>query len=216
MMTEEEFEVLLDKAAKGEQAAWQSIDVLYRAKLKRMVRFRMDPRLNARVDPSDVVQEAMAEASSALPKYLEERKFPFFVWLRFVTGSCLTKLHRYHLDTQRRDVKREVPSNPSSLPEASSVMIAMDLLADSQDLKKDVELNDRRQRIITALDQLEPIEREVLVLRHFEHLSNIEAAATLGITQGAASKRYFKALEKLREVWFDDFDSERYSDSDKS
>jgi RNA polymerase sigma-70 factor, ECF subfamily len=214
-MTDDEFQILLDRAGKGDQAAWRMIDILYRDKLKRMVRFRMDPRLNARVDPSDVVQDAMTEASAALPQYLKERKFPFLVWLRFVTGSCLTKLHRYHLDTQRRDVKREVQSNPQALPEASSVMVAMDLLAATTDPSKDVELNDRRQRIVTALDQLDALDREVLVLRHFEHLSNIEAAATLGITQGAASKRYFKALEKLREVWFDDFDSERYSEPDK-
>lgn len=165
-----------------------------------MVVLRIDPRLQGRVDPSDVLQEAYIDAGDQLPGYLEKPEIPFFLWLRLVTGHRLAKLHRYHLGRQIRDVTREVSIFHGALPEASSVNLAALLLGRDTTPAEAALRTELRERMLAAVNQLDPIDREVLSLRHFEQLTSLEVAQVLGIGVSAASKRYIRAMDRLRDV----------------
>ena len=155
-----------------------------------MVKLRLDPRLQGRVDPSDVVQEAYLEASQKLAVYLLEPKIPFFLWLRLMTGQKLALEHRKHLGVQARNAAREVSLHHGAYPEASSATLAAQLLGRISTPSKAAMRADLRVRIQEALNRMEPLDREVLALRHFEQLSNTETAAVLGIKVTAACNRY--------------------------
>jgi len=190
----------LRRAAAGDQAAWAAILAPYRDRLRRMVALRLDYRLKGRIDPSDVLQEAMLQASQGLPKYLEQAERPFFLWLRWLTGMSLQGIHRRHLGIQARDAGREVQLLDRPLPEASSAALAAQLLG--RDTRPSVAAirAERQRRLQEALNAMDPLDREVLVLRHFEELTNTEVARELGLQESAASKRYIRALRKLKET----------------
>ena len=161
---------------------------------------RLDPRLRARVDADDVVQEACLEAVARLDEYLREPRLPFFLWLRLVVGERLMKLHRHHLGTQMRDVGREVSLFRGALPAASSAALAAQLLGKDTSPTQAVVRAERVLRLQEALNTLDPMDREILSLRHFEELTAAEAAGVLGIEESAAAKRYFRALKRLKEI----------------
>lgn len=195
----ENTELLLARAAAGDEsalaAAWQS----HLHRLRRMVRLRLDRRLQGRVDPSDVLQEAYLEIRRQLPSYAELRPFPAYVWLRLVTGQRLLQIHRRHLGAARRDASREISLHGRAFPRASSASLAARLLGRFTSASAAVERAERRLRLEEVLDRLDPIDREILALRHFEELTNGEAAAVLGLSKTAASNRYVRALARLRE-----------------
>jgi RNA polymerase sigma-70 factor (ECF subfamily) len=171
----------------------------HRARLLRMVDVRLHPQVRARVDASDVVQEAYMEASRRIDEYAADPRVPFFVWLRRMTGQRLLKTHRTHLDAQQRDVRRQAQEE-RGMPEPSVVAMVARLAADGTTPTRAAARAELRERILTALGELGEIDREVLSLRHFEGLTNEEVAAELDLTKHAASKRYIRALERLREV----------------
>ena len=107
---------LINDAAAGDESALASLFEKYRDRLRRLVQLRMDARIRARVDASDVVQEAFVEAARRLPRYVEDDKVPFFLWLRVVTGDRLRHLHREHLGAEMRDANREalLPGAPNA------------------------------------------------------------------------------------------------------
>jgi RNA polymerase sigma-70 factor (ECF subfamily) len=148
------------------------------------------------VDPSDVLQETYLDAVRQLPDYMAAPPLPFFLWLRQLAGTRLAKAHRTHLGTLGRDVRREAA--PGGAPEASSAALADGLLGDDTRPSEAAVRAEQRERLAAAIDRLDPLDREVLALRHFEQLTNAEAAAVLGLTAAAASKRYVRALERLR------------------
>jgi RNA polymerase sigma-70 factor (ECF subfamily) len=191
---------LLPAAAAGDAEAWRKLLRHYHSRLRRMVALRMDARLQGRMDPSDVLQDAYIDAADQLPGYVTDPKIPFFLWLRLVTGHRLAKLHRFHLGQQIRDVAREVSIFHGALPEASSAALAAQLLGRDAEPIENVLRAELRERVVAALHRLDPIDREVLSLRHFEQLSNAEAAQVLDISEAAAVKRYVRALERLREI----------------
>ena len=191
---------LLRLAAGGDNASWGAVLQHHQDRLRRMVAFRLDLRLQGRIDPSDVVQEVCLAASRSLPDYLRQPAVPFFLWLRGIAGNKLLELHRHHLGTPKRDARREVSLYRGSMPETTSAALAAQLrgrFSRPSEVAVRVEVKVRLQE---ALNQMDPVDREVLALRHFEHLSNAEAAAVLGIKEGAAGKRYLRALERLREI----------------
>ena len=171
-----------------------------RGRLLRMVHLRMDPKLRARVDPSDVLQEAYVEISTRLGDYLAEPRVPFFIWLRLTTAQRIVALHRHHIGTQKRDVRRQIPIERGVVPAVSSAVMAQQLVGVLTTPSGAAMKAEARQQIEEALDAMSPQDREVLVLRHFEELSNGETAAELGIEESAASKRYLRALQRLRRV----------------
>jgi RNA polymerase sigma-70 factor (ECF subfamily) len=189
---------LLDRVQQGEQLALAELFSRHRDRLVRMVAFRLDDRLRGRVAASDVLQEAYIDALKRLPHYQADPGMPFFLWLRWVTVQRLVEVHRQHLGARVRDAGREVPIDRGAGPAASAarmVELIGDLTSPSQAAQRAETLDQLQQ----ALDGLDPIDREVLALRHFEELSNRETAAVLGIQPAAASKRYVRALERLRE-----------------
>jgi RNA polymerase sigma-70 factor (ECF subfamily) len=164
------------------------------------VDLRLDPRLRGRVDPSDVLQEVYFDAARQLPAYLEAPPLPFFLWLRQLAGTRLAKAHRHHLGTRGRDVRREVALGAGAAPEASSAALADGLLGREGRPSEAAMRDELRDRLLGALDRLGPLDREVLALRHFEQLTNGDTAQVLGLSVAAASKRYVRALERLRDV----------------
>ncbi|MCA9194388.1 MAG: sigma-70 family RNA polymerase sigma factor [Planctomycetales bacterium] len=174
-----------------------------RHRLKRMVGLRMDRRLQGRVDPSDVVQEAYVDALARFPQYCAERQVPPFIWLRFIVGQKLLQLARTHLGAQKRSASREVSLFAGSAPEATSASLADQLMGKRTSPSNACARAELKIRVENSLACLEEIDREVLALRHFEQLTNAEAAQLLSITEAACYKRYVRALRRLKEVMCD-------------
>ena len=191
---------LLDRAAAGDPEAWRALFDRDRQRLRRMVALRMDRRLQGRVDPSDVLQDAHIEAMTRLPEYLRESDLPFFLWLRLLVGQRLTLLHRRHLGAQARDAGREIGLYHGALPAATSAALAARLLGHLTQPSEAAIRAERRIRIQTALNAMDLLDREILALRLFEQLSNGEAAQALGLSKATASKRYVRALQRLKEI----------------
>jgi RNA polymerase sigma-70 factor (ECF subfamily) len=192
--------VLLERARGGDAAAWNELFKRHRERLRRMVQLRLDLRLQGRVDASDVLQEALLEATRQAPDYLRDPKYPLFLWLRLLVGERLNKLHRQHLGTQMRDAALELSLYRSALPAASSAALAAQLLGRATSPVEAAIRAERVLRVQEALNTLEPLDREILALRHFEQLTRAEAARVLGIEEAACAKRYVRALKRLKRV----------------
>jgi RNA polymerase sigma-70 factor (ECF subfamily) len=184
----------------GDRQALATLFDQYRDRLRRMVELRLDPRLRARLDASDVVQDAYLDVSRDLDAYLADPKLPPLLWLRLHVGRRLTTLHRQHLGTQMRDTGLEISIYHGALPEASSAALASMLLGRQTSPSQAAQRAERMLRVQEALNSLDPIDREVLALRHFEQLGRSETAVVLGISQDAAAKRYFRALKRLKDA----------------
>jgi RNA polymerase sigma-70 factor (ECF subfamily) len=198
---------LLASASRGDASARQQLLVRHRRRLKKMVRLHMDRRLASRFDPSDVVQEALAEAAQELSDYLEERPVPFYPWLRKIAWERLVKLHRRHLYAHKRTARREEPGI-LNLPDDSAVELASRLLDLGSSPSKHLLREELRARVQAALARLSDHDREVLVLRYLEQLSTKETAAVLGINESAVKTRHLRALVRLRERLGADLESE--------
>jgi RNA polymerase sigma-70 factor (ECF subfamily) len=168
-----------------------------------MVDVRMDRRLNGRLDPSDVVQEAYLEFSRSLADYLSQPDLPFYIWLRMITSRKLQALHRRHLGTKLRDAHRDVPLSENQLPSASSECLAEQLMGHYTTPSEAAVRAELRVHVQDALCRMEAIDREILMLRHFELLTNLETAHVLGLSEAAASNRFMRALKRLKKLLTD-------------
>lgn len=195
-----EIQRLLDRAAAGDESAMRELFDRYRDRLARMVRLRMNRRLQGRLDDSDVLQEAYLELCKKLNDYLADPRIPFFLWLRHMVGLKLTELHRHHLGTQRRDAGMEVSLHRGGFPEANSVSLAAQLLGKLTSPSQNAIKAEMRIMIQEALNSMDPIDREVLALKHFEQLSTAEIASVLGMSKAGAGSRYLRAIKRLREI----------------
>jgi RNA polymerase sigma-70 factor, ECF subfamily len=189
---------LLERSVRGDATARQELLVRHRARLRRMVAIRLDRRLGARLDPSDVVQEALADAARHLDEYLRHRPLPFYPWLRQFAWERLCKIHRHHIHAQRRSVIREGPDMP--LADESVRQLAHRLLAGGTSPSRQLIRREQRERVRAALAELSPSDREILVMRHLEQMETPEIAAALGISEGAVRNRQFRALVRLRSL----------------
>ena len=171
----------------------------YRERLRRLVRLRLDRRLQGRVDASDVLQEAFLDFQARARDYVQQPDMPFFLWLRFLTGQRLQLIHRHHLGTQMRDAGREVSLQRGAMPQATSVSLAAQLLGRFTSVTQAVQRAEMQSILQEAINSMDPLDREILALRHFEELSNQETAQVLGIKPSAASSRHVRALKRLRE-----------------
>jgi RNA polymerase sigma-70 factor (ECF subfamily) len=196
-------EVLLGRAAARDCAALAELFERHKERLERMVRLRLDRRLQGRLDPDDVVQEAYLDMVRRFPEYAADRKLPFFVWLRLLTGQRLVDLHRRHLGAKMRDAAAEVSLHAGGVPQASSASLAELLMGRLTTASRVAMRAETQRRVQEALNGLDPMDREVLVLRHFEMLGNEEAAQVLGIKPSAASNRHIRALRRLKEALAD-------------
>jgi RNA polymerase sigma-70 factor (ECF subfamily) len=180
---------------------WGAALARHRRRLRRMVELRLDRRLRGRIDPSDVVQEAYLEAARRREEYLAEQSpMPFYLWLRFLTAQSLQALYRRHLGAQARDAGREVALFQGRMPEATSAALAAQLLGRDTRASQAAIRAERKIRLEQALNAMDPTDREVLALRHFEQLSNAECARVLELSESAATKRYVRAMRRLKDI----------------
>jgi RNA polymerase sigma-70 factor (ECF subfamily) len=172
----------------------------HRDRLRRKVRLRMDRRLQGRIDPSDVLQEAFLDVHRRQAEYLAAPGMPPFLWLRFLTGQRLLALHRQHLGARAREAGREVSLQAGALPQADSLSLANLLLGRVTTPSLAAVRAEMRVRLQDVLNAMDPVDREVLVPRHFEELSNNEPAAILGLQKATASNRHVRALKRLTDL----------------
>jgi RNA polymerase sigma-70 factor (ECF subfamily) len=191
---------LVERLRAGDREALNEIVTRHRGRLRRMVEMRMDWRLQARLDASDVIQDAFLEAVTRLDEYLRDPSLPLFLWLRLMVGERLIRLHRRHLGTRMRDAGREVSLYRQALPAASSAALAAQLLGKLTSPTQAAVRAERMLRLQEALNTLDPLDREILSLRHFEELTRAETAKVLGIEESAAAKRYVRALKRLKGI----------------
>ena len=191
---------LLIRAEGGEHSAVNLLMERHRQSLRQMVQLRMDRVISQRVDASDIVQEVLLEASQRLTDYMKDPRLPFHLWLRQLAKDQLIDTHRRHRVAQRRSADREQSLVQGGDGDRSS----LDLVAQLRDheltpaaatLRKEFQ-----QRFYQALAQLEEDDREIVLMRHIEQLSNSEVAQALGLSQPAAGMRHLRALRRLREI----------------
>jgi RNA polymerase sigma-70 factor (ECF subfamily) len=199
---DQETEALLTRAAGGDPAAGQQLLARHRDRLRHMVAVRLDPRVAARLDPSDVVQEALLEAARKLPDYLREQPVPFYPWLRRLAWERLLKLHQRHL-ARKRSAARDEPMAPA-LPDRSALELVQRLVASGTSPSGRVVREETRDRVRAALRALAETDREVLVLRYLEGMTTAEVAAVLGLSESAVKMRHHRALDRLCRVLGDD------------
>jgi RNA polymerase sigma-70 factor (ECF subfamily) len=189
---------LLRRVAAGDRAAVDQLFARHRDRLRWMIRLRLNRRLQGRVDPSDVLQEACLEGCRRLDEYLRAPRLPFFLWLRRLTALKLLALHRQHLRTGIRDANREAPT--ADWPEVNSAALAAEVVGKVTSPSAATIRAEAQAAVQSALEAMDSTDREVLVLRHFEALTNDEIAQSLGLTKTAASNRYVRALKRLRKI----------------
>lgn len=177
--------------------ALQRWSVEFRTRLRRVVELRISPRLASRLDPSDVVQEALVEAAQRFGEYRANPPLSPYLWLRFLTLQRLNILYRRHVETGKRSTQRE-----SVLPdvEVASVALAEWFVDSGTSPSKAAVRREQHEHLRRTLESMSPQDREILTLRHFEQLSLEEATHVLGITLAAGRRRYYRALERLQEL----------------
>ena len=189
---------LLQRAGAGDRLAFEELFVRHRPYLRQIVELRLDPRLQARVDASDIVQETHLEALRRLESYLRQRPMPFRLWLRQIACDYAQKARRRHLGTVRRTLVRE-----TSLPERSSLLLASQLSAPGTSPSHQMKSGELVERLRDGIGRLSAADREMILLRHFEGLSNQEVGCLLGIDAATASKRHGRAMLRLHRILFE-------------
>jgi RNA polymerase sigma-70 factor (ECF subfamily) len=190
---------LLTRARGGDQSAAAALLDRHREPLRRAILLRLDRRVAGRVDADDVLQETYLEAVRRLPAYLEKPDMPFALWLRWLAREQVAMCHRRHLGADKRAVGREV----APLPADSSAQFVNALAGRGPSPSQHLRATEAAERLRLALQQLDDEERDLLLWRHFEQLTNREIAQLLSITEAAAGKRYLRALERLRGLLVD-------------
>jgi RNA polymerase sigma-70 factor (ECF subfamily) len=190
----------LRRLEQGDERALVELFARHRERLRRMVRLRLDRRLQGRIDSSDVLQEAHVEVARRAREYLEQRTMPPYLWFRFLTSQALLALHRHHFGSRKRDPAQEVSLRPQGPPQATSISLAEMLLGRLTSPTLAARRAEMQFRLQEVLNTMEPLDREVVALRHFEELSNGEVAQVLGLSKTAASNRYLRAMGRLRKM----------------
>jgi RNA polymerase sigma-70 factor, ECF subfamily len=191
---------LLDSAREGDGTAIERLLARHRTALRRMVQLRMDPVLGRRVDASDIAQEVLVEAHRRLKQYLKNPALPFHLWLRQMAKDRLIDAHRRHRTAARRSLDREQPLDVRLPRDQSTRNLTMQLCDNQLTPAAAATWRELKQRFEQACRELEPADQEIVVMRHFEQLSNAEAALALGLSSQAASMRYLRAMRRLREL----------------
>jgi RNA polymerase sigma-70 factor (ECF subfamily) len=191
---------LLRKAGGGDQQALDELIARHHDRLRRMLRLRLDRRLQGRIDPSDVIRLVSADVARRAPEYLARPVRPAYLWLRSVAGERLQAVHQEHLGTLAGDAGQELSLYRGSMPEANSVSLAARLLGRFVSAGEMADRAEKLIRLQEALNNMDAADREILALRHFEELSNDEAASVLGVSGAEALTRYVAALKRFKDV----------------
>lgn len=191
---------LLDKVGAGDADAVDQLLAQHREPIRRMIDLRLDPAIVQRLDASDIVQDVLIEANRRLKEYLKNPTMPFHLWLRHIAKDHLIDAHRRHHKAQKRGVEREQPIHRPAWSDRSSLDLAGQLLDQDLTPASAAIQEEMQNRLRDAIAQLDDDDREVILMRHYEMLANQEVAATLGLTEAAASMRYLRAVRKLRDL----------------
>jgi RNA polymerase sigma-70 factor (ECF subfamily) len=189
---------LIRRASEGDESALDQLFSTHRDRLLRMIRLRLDRRIQGRLDSSDILQEAYIDVFKNLRAYVDAPSTSFFIWLRNMVGLKLADVHRRHLGTQKRDAKRDVSIYRGALPAVNSVSLAAQLLGQITTPSQIVVKTEMRVRLQEVLDCMDQIDREIIALRHFERLNSQETADILGMSKSGASSRYIRAMKRLK------------------
>ncbi len=193
-------EELVERLRGGESQVLGTLFERYRSQLHRMVEFRLDRRLRGRVDASDVLQDAFVDVSQYIDRFISQPEMPLIVWLRIMTTQRMIDIHRRHLGAEKRNAAQDVSLNQPGVYEATSACIAVQLVGNLPTPSAGAQLGERIQKLEETLERMDPLDREVLAMRHFEELSNGEVAEILGLSKSAASNRYVRALKRLKDI----------------
>jgi RNA polymerase sigma-70 factor (ECF subfamily) len=191
---------LLERLQTGDRRALADLFQRHRDRLRTMVELRMDARLHGRIDASDVLQDGFLDLTKQLDNYLLDPRLPVFLWLRLVVSDRLAIYHRRHLGAAMRDAGREVSLYRDPLPQASSAALASMLLGRLTSPSNAAIRAELLLQVQEAMNSLDPADREVVALRHFENLTRAETAVVLGISEEAGAKRYIRAMKKLKTI----------------
>lgn len=193
--------VLIDAAREGDAEAVNQLLDRHRNGIRRLIELRLDRKVQQRVDVSDVVQEVLVEASGRLEKYLDDPVMAFHLWLRQIAWDHIIDTYRRHRVSAKRSMDREQPmhSSPDGVDE-SSVDLAIQLCDPAMTPAAIATQREIAARVEAAILRLDEPDREVIMMRHYEHLSNLEIAEVLGLNPPAASMRYLRAVRRLRTV----------------
>lgn len=198
--TPDAHEDLGSRLESGDEQALAELFSLHRERLWRTVNFRLDRRLYGRIDPDDVLQEAYLAAAQRIEHYDAETYTSPFLWLRAIVNQTLIDVHRRHVGAQMRDAGREVRIHNPAYTQTTATSLAIQLAGSKTSPSKAAVRAETLSQIEQAIGGMDPIDQEILALRHFEELSNSEVAAALGIQQKAASIRYVRAVRRLKEI----------------
>jgi RNA polymerase sigma-70 factor, ECF subfamily len=191
---------LLGRLRSGDRDVLGELFRLHRPRLWRLVRFRMDRRLLGRIDPDDVLQEAFLVGSSRIESFLTEPGASLFVWLRLIVMQTLCDLHRHHLGAQMRDARRDIAIDPAHDGTRTSVCLAALLVGSVTSPSQAVAAIELMGRLEQAISSMSEVDQEIIALRHFEDLNNLETAEALGLTPQAASNRYVRSIARLKQI----------------
>lgn len=191
---------LLADARQGQPGAVDHLLGEFREPLRRVIGLRLDPAVARRVDASDIVQDVLIEANQRLAEYLKSPDMPFHLWLRHLAQDRIIDTHRRHRLAQRRSVDREQPIARPAWADESSASLVAHLIDTERTPTSEAIAHELQRRLSDAIDQLSDDDREIVLMRHHEALSNQEVAKALGLTEAAASMRYLRALRRLRLV----------------
>lgn len=193
-----ETQELLERARQGDQVAVEQLLGQFRESLRRMIALRLDPALTARLDASDVVQDVLVEASRRLDDYLRGSAMPFHLWLRHIAKDHVIDAHRKHRKAQRRSIDREQALVPRGLAENSSIDMMGQILDQEMTPATAAIRQELEQRLAQAIGMLEEDDREIILMRLYEQLSNQEIATVYGLSEPAAAMRYLRAVRRLQ------------------
>ena len=194
------FDELAGRVVRGDRAALAELFGGFYPRLWRIVQFRLHPKLRGRFDADDVLQEAWLRAERRIGSFLVEANQSCFIWFRMIVTQALIDLHRRHLGTEKRDATRECSLQGRWSAESTASSLAFALSGHMPSPSSEAAKAEQALQLDDALTGLSELDREVLVLRHFEELTNGETALVLEISEQAASARYVRALERLKQV----------------
>lgn len=203
---DEQTETLLTAAREGDADAVNRLLERHRAPIRRLVELRLDRKVQRRVDVSDVVQDVMVEANGRLEKYLDDPVMAFHLWLRQIAWDRIIDTYRRHRVSAKRNMDREQPMTSPASPDHSTMELAIQLCDPGPTPAAAATQREIASKVEAAIERLGEKDREIILMRHYEHLSNLEIAAVLNVNPPAASMRYLRSLRKLRELLEEDQD----------
>ena len=187
-------------AANDSNTAISALFAAYGDRFSKMIALRLDPRLAGRIDPADVLQDAFIDVIKKLPQYDQDRQIPLYIWMRTIVQERIVATHRVHLNTEKRDARLERDRAYAPNPDESAWSLAQVLLSNDTSISGRAIRSEQHDQLAAALASLDPIDHEIILLRIYENLTNVEVAQSLHIETSAASKRFLRAMDRLGEI----------------